>query len=196
MPNWCLTNYAVTGESKQVKGLYKTMEALQDRKESLLPNGFGKTWLGNLVSDLGFDPEKTQCRGDWSNLKLRTEGGKTVLRFDTETAWCRCSDVEELIQKRFPDVDIYFLSEELGCEIFETNDIGGENSFFPEQFIIDRPMHDGCEYYTEEGFLQKMSEIAGKTVGSFAEAAEWAAKHNEVSTRDYVYVYQAEQPNY
>ena len=29
------------------------MKSLQEMKEPLKPNGFGTTWLGNLVEDLG-----------------------------------------------------------------------------------------------------------------------------------------------
>ncbi len=194
MPNWCITNYAITGDTRDIRSLYRKMKNLQDRPESLLPNGFGKTWLGNLVKRLGGNPNSISCRGEWMNLSLRDAN---TLLFDTESAWSRAEEVEQIISNNY-DVSIWFLSEEFGCGIFETNDEDG--TFFPEQFIIDRPVHDGCEYYTEEAFLQKMSEIAGETVGSFTEAAEWAEKHNEDPTRerdeDYVYVYQAEQPNY
>lgn len=43
MPNWCFTKYAIKGDKKEVTYLYKKMRNLQNRKESLLPNGFGNT---------------------------------------------------------------------------------------------------------------------------------------------------------
>ena len=69
------------------------MNRLAQMKEPLKPNGFGTTWLGNLVEDLGVDFNKVQCRGSRDGLEL--DGG--VLRFLTATAWYRCTEVEDLI---------------------------------------------------------------------------------------------------
>ena len=49
MPNWCYTSYVVTGDEKEVFDLYEKMRSLEQRKESLVENGFGKTWLGTLL---------------------------------------------------------------------------------------------------------------------------------------------------
>ena len=151
MPNWCSTSYVISGPKNDVRSLYDRMKRLQNRKESLLPNGFGKTWLGNLVSRLGVDWHTVDCRGDWSNLRMK--GGD--LRFDTQTAWSRCDEVEEIIRDKYPDLEIIFLSEELGCEIFETNDDTGE--IFPERIIIDTE-DEGTEYYTYEEALQVLCD--------------------------------------
>ena len=42
MPNWCLTTYKCIGEKKEVFKLYNTIKKMDRRKESVLPNGFGK----------------------------------------------------------------------------------------------------------------------------------------------------------
>ena len=64
MPNWCDTGYAVTGDQEQVKDLYQKMKSLSDNPESLLENGFGKLWVGNLVYLLGGNTENIYCRGE------------------------------------------------------------------------------------------------------------------------------------
>ena len=53
-------------------------------------------------------------------------------------------------------------------DIFQTNDMYGE--FFKEKIILDDET-DGMEYFTEEAFLEKISEIKGEPVADM-EAAE------------------------
>jgi len=173
MPNWCTTSYALTGEQKEVRSLYNKMKRLQERKTPLLPNGFGKTWLGCLVKSLGRNPEKVCCRGQWSNLRLSEEG---VLTFDTEHAWSRPADVELIIEKAYPSLSIYFLEEELGMDIFQTNDEAGE--YFKQQIIIDEES-EGTEYYTEEEAFKHLSELAGKPISTWEEADSFIEAINE-----------------
>ena len=152
MPNWCFTQYAIKGDKKEVTSLYNTMLALQNRKESLLPNGFGKTWLGNLVHKLGNKPEAIDCRGDWNANSLTLSDDGTLLRFNTETAWGRCDDVETILRLHYGDhISVYFYEEEDGMGIFQTNDREGE--FFPDQVLIDDEQLQEREYYTNEAAL-------------------------------------------
>ena len=73
MPNWCFTSYVVTGEEKEVCDLYEKMLSLEEREESLVENGFGKSWLGNLVTLLGGDWNTIYSRGAWLDLqKMKT----------------------------------------------------------------------------------------------------------------------------
>ena len=163
MPNWSLTNYAIIGDKKEIRSLYGKMKWLESRQEPFLPNGFGKTWLGCLVKSLGGNPEKVYCRGQWSNLKL--SGGR--LTFDVEHAWSRPDEVEELIADRYPSLSIYFLEEELGMDIFQTNDAYGE--FFTQTVILDDEQ-EGMEYYTQEEALKKISELKGEPVTDWEQA--------------------------
>ena len=173
MPNWCTTSYALIGERKEVRSLYNKMKRLQERKTPIVPNGFGVAWLGCLVKSLGKDPKGVYCRGRWYNLKLSDEG---VLTFDTEHAWSRPVEVEMLIESAFPSVKIYFLEEELGMDIFQTNDISGE--FFKQTIIIDEES-EGMEYYDEEGALKHLSELMGRSVTSWDEAKEAVNEIND-----------------
>ena len=78
------------------------MNRLAQMKEPLKPNGFGITWLGNLVEYLGVDFNNVQCRGSWDRLELDDD----ILSFTTETAWYRCTEVEDLIKKG-NDIPVY-----------------------------------------------------------------------------------------
>lgn len=172
MPNWSYTNYAVIGERKEVRGLYRRMKRLEERREPLVPNGFGKTWLGCLVKSLGADPQDVYCRGQWSNLSLTEDG---MLTFDSEHAWSRPEEVEDLIRRKYPSLSIYFLEEELGMDIFRTNDASGE--FFKETVILDDE-REGMEYYTPEGALERISELKGVPVTDWVQAEDYLEKYN------------------
>jgi len=167
MPNWSYTNYAVRGPEEEVGKLYETMKELQEMKKPLVENGFGVTWLGCLVTKLGGNPQTVYCRGSWSNLRKK-EGDDSVLFFDSEHAWSRPSEVEDLIMKEFPGLETYFLEEELGMDIFQTNDTYGE--FFDQTVIIDEES-DGMEYYSMEDAMKRLSELKGEPITDW-EAAE------------------------
>ena len=189
MPNWCTTSYALTGGRKEVRSLYRKMKRLQERKTPLVPNGYGTRWLGCLVKSLGADPEKVYCRGEWSNLALK-DG---LLRFDTVHAWSRPAEVEMLIEKAYPSLKIYFIEEELGMDIFQTNDATGE--YFKEQIIIDEEP-DGMEYYTEEAALRRLSELAGSPVSDWEEAEAFVNAINdsqdESGSDGHIWIHKAE----
>ena len=45
MPNWCSTDYYVVGSKKELSDLNRKMEKLENRKKSLVKNGFGNTCM-------------------------------------------------------------------------------------------------------------------------------------------------------
>lgn len=98
-------------------------------KPGLHENGFGSTWLGNLVLKLDGDWAKIRCRGYWEDLRAEED----CIRFYTETAWCECSDLRHMLEEKF-EVDVFFISEECGMGIYEKNDPDG--SYFPENYHI------------------------------------------------------------
>lgn len=131
MPNWAYTQYKVRGRKEEVMALYNTIEKLGQMKESYLPNGFGKLWLGNLVSILGGDWHDIYCRGQI--LDYAYENG--ILSINTETAWGEMSETRHFLQTVYPSLEIYFITEEPGMCMFQTNDATGE--IFPERWLLD-----------------------------------------------------------
>ena len=74
MPNWAYSQYIATGDKEQLKKLHSIMSELEDMKApGLYENGFGSTWLGNLVIMLGGDWKQVYCRGSWDNLLLQED---------------------------------------------------------------------------------------------------------------------------
>ena len=131
MPNWAYTNYVVQGDTSEVAALHKTIHDLEARGESYLPNGFGKLWLGNLVSILGGDWEKIYCRGHILDYSLQED----ILRMNVESAWDEPSETRHFLQTVFPSLKIYYQTEEPGMCIFQTNDHDG--TYFPEKWLLD-----------------------------------------------------------
>ena len=183
MPNWCSTKYACTGEEMELQGLYERMNRLTQMKEPLKPNGFGTTWLGNLVEDLGVDFNKVQCRGSWDCLEL--DSG--VLRFCTETAWYRCTEVEDLIREKYPSVEIFFLCEEPGMCIYEKN----SDVYFDEEYIVDYSGGD-VHYMSEAEALQELSDEFGVDFADIDEALILVEEHNNKDNDDAIYVHKFE----
>ena len=170
MPNWCYTSYVIDGKRKEVQSLFSKMNNLERRKKSLVDNGFGKTWLGNLVTKLGADWQKVYCRGSWSDL----DWNGSILRFNTETAWGPMTEVFKFIKTIYPSLEIYYMAEEDGNGVYCSNDVEGR--YFRDRYRIEYDCD--YEYFTTiEGVLGYVSGIIGKEVSTKAdmEAAinEW-----------------------
>ena len=133
MSNLSTTEYYVIGSRKEVSDLNKKMEKLENRKKSLVKNGFGNTWLGNLVKYLGGDWEKVYCRGEWVSREYNKENN--TLTFTTETAWREMNEWRKFIESCYKTIRILFVTEEPGMGIYQTNDL--EGVFFKAKYILD-----------------------------------------------------------
>ena len=152
MPNWCSTDYYVVGSKKEVLDLNKKMERLENRKKSLVKNGFGNTWLGNLVNYLGGDWEKVYCRGEWMCREYNKE--KNTLTFTTETAWREMVEWRKFIESYYTTIKILFVTEESGMGIYQTNDKDGV--FFKDRYILD--YGEDIEYFETIDQVVKFTE--------------------------------------
>lgn len=178
MPNWAYSMYHATGDKEQLKKLHSVMDELEGLKDpGLHENGFGKTWLGNLVIKLGGDWEKIYCRGYWDNLVLHDDGS---ISFSVESAWGELNEVREFIEEKFPGVKLYFQCEESGMGIYQTNDDTGE--YFPERYYLWVENED-TEYYTSlEALATDVEKITGsqnlKSLDSCKKALESYSRKN------------------
>lgn len=167
MPNWNTSCWKVTGEHEQVEKLYAIMQELEKMPDpGLFENGFGSTWLGNLVIKLGGDWNKIYCRGEWNYLEYR-DG---ILTIDIESAWSDPNEVREFIEEKLPGIKIYFQSEEPGCVIYETNDDTGE--YFPDRYYLwDEISLDTGYYPSLDGLLRAVEKMTGsKHLNTFSAA--------------------------
>lgn len=160
MPNWCDTTYKCVGNKKEITILHNHLKHIQKRKTTIVKNGFGKWWLGNLVTLLNGDWEKYCCRGEITDFHRDSD---TELTISQNTAWCEQEGVRKIIQERLPSIKVYFIDEETGCGRYVTNDITGK--YFDDNYLIDGT--DIWEYFsTIEGLTEYVSKIVGKKVDS------------------------------
>ncbi len=178
MPNWAYTAYHATGDKEQLQKLYSVMDELECMKASgLYENGFGSTWLGNLVIKLGGDWNKVYCRGSWDNLQLHDDG---TVSFSVESAWDELNEVREFIEVKFPDIHIYYQTEEPGMGIYKTNDNTGQ--YFPEKYYLWVEDNE-TEYHNNlESLIRDVEHITGsknlKTLDSCRKALESYSRKN------------------
>lgn len=176
MPNWCDTTYKCVGDPKEVRALHKVLKYIDRRKTTIVRNGFGKWWLGNLVTKLGGKWEDYCCRGEITGYSFDGD----VLEITQYTAWCEQEGVRRIIQEKFPGIKVYYREEEPGCEVYYTNDTTG--NYFPESYFLDS--YDEQRYFeTIEDAAESVSEIVGcaveATVNAIQEALEKYVEQKE-----------------
>lgn len=153
MANCCITQYAVTGPRESLTRLKEDLLKTKDphHPENRAP------WIGYFLKEIGLDPSGVLDRCGWIqqfSISLSEDG--TRLDFDVESKWARCECLETILPEHYHGISVWFLEEELGCDIFSTND--GEHIYFPEYVIVDSD-EDGCEYFTPEAAVEKILSI-------------------------------------
>ena len=175
MPNWASTAYVFKAkDQEQAKDLYEKIDSLSKMTEPLVPNGFGKLWMGCLVNLLGGDWDKVYCRGEIIDYNLTDDH----VSIECETAWGEMPEFRHFIEQQYPGSKIYYQVEECGCEVYATNDTDGV--FFKDRYCFD--FYDGLEYFeTIEEAAEFVSDIIGKEVKSDVDEIESAIEdHYEI----------------
>ena len=131
MPNWCYTTYKCVGEPEDIRKLNDALEYIKDRKTTIIENGFGKWWLGNLVTKLGGNWEDYPCRGEIIDFEMSKDN--TMLTLCQQTAWAEQPGVRKIIEEKFPSIKVYWQEEEPGCEVYFTNSF----KYFPDKYYLD-----------------------------------------------------------
>lgn len=119
MPNWCYTDITITGEKKDIKLLHDELEKATSR--NYINNGFGTSWLGNVVEYMGHSYEDVLCRGIIDDMQL-SDGRLDIF---IETAWG--PQMEPIIMMLdhlgLTNKTVFtFTAIEEGCGMYDTND--------------------------------------------------------------------------
>ena len=163
MPNWCDTVVAIYGNSENVLSMYDTIKTLCNN-ESRVENGFGNSWEGNVLDAYGIDWHAIHCRGEITDYRIEYEDGdknKPYLLLCQMDAWSPNVDyLDKVIKKAGYDLDLMFIAEEPGSEIYITTDSSGR--FLKDKYTIDcyagkdmpelglKREESICEYFTSE----------------------------------------------
>lgn len=90
----------------------------------------------------------------WGNDKY------TTIRIYAEEAW-GLTDFYRLLEKSFPEIKVYYIVEEPGCDIYATND--SEGKYFSDRYFVDTCIGGDyqSEYFqTEEDVYEWISQIS------------------------------------
>ena len=169
--------YKCIGDPKEVRSLYKIINANNKRKTSRVKNGFGTLWIGNIIDALGEDWEKLRCRGEIIGYHIENN----LLTIYQSTAWCEQEGFRECIEKKFPSIKVYYREEEPGCNVYYTND--AERNYFPERYLLnnnDEPLY----FNTIEEAAEYVSGIVNQKVEANMEAIEKALDNFEEENED------------
>lgn len=180
MPNWAYSCYKVVGNKKDVKKLNSILKKLDKRKTARVKNGFGKLWLGCLITALGGDWQKIPCRGQITYFELDDD----VLTIDTETAWGEAFETRKFIESCFPGMKIYYDEQEEGMGIYNTND--KEKRFFTYRYFLDS--YDAVE----EPYFDTIEEAAECVSGIVGHKVEPTTKAICSALNDYVEEHEGE----
>ena len=172
MPNWCDTTYKCVGDPKEVRALHKILKYIDRRKTTIVRNGFGKWWLGNLVTKLGGKWEDYRCRGEIIDYSLDGD----ILIISQSTAWSEQEGVRRIIQEKFPSIKVYYREEEPGCGVYYTDDTTGD--YFPAAYFLDS--------YDEQLYFETIEEAAECGSGSVGCAVEATVNAIQEALEKYV----------
>jgi len=154
MANTCTTRIAIEGGKETLEKIFNVLKKVE--------KGEIDYWGGNILLALGKkDISETGFYG-WfgyylEDIEETKEEGTFLLYLAWEDKWTRGEFIERL-QELFPEIVIYWMAEEFGCEYWETNDINGK--YFSDRFAV--VSDEDWEYFdTEDDMLNYLKEHFG-----------------------------------
>lgn len=172
MPNWCDTTFAFIGSEADLDNFEERVN--EYTAQNFRENGFGTSWLGNVVHGFGHDETATYCRGWIEDIQRMSP---THLQICTQTAWSELTEMWDTIcHDNYDDrISYVYRAEEPGNGYFANTDSSGE--YFPEKYLVDAYLEDyegldaeWYEYYeTLEGMLNGASQALKRKVNSLKE---------------------------
>lgn len=203
MPNWCNTCYKFHGPANDIDKLYDTIKTATDGSlTDTIENGFGDTWLGNILIKTGLKhtisskkPENAlSCRG----IVMLGEKTDTTLSLSTDTAWQPMPQMwAVIIRKLNLNIEFSFSAEEPGNGLYYVYDPHKYNDF-PEDIVIgsesdtDDNILDISGHYSEKAAIETINNALKKDCKTIDEVMLAIANYNNEHadcTDDYIGFY-------
>ena len=189
MANWASTSYAIEGNKSDLESVFNVINDFVKSNVKPVEANASKEWEGNIVKALGASEEQMKnnyLRGFIQTYEI-TDG---VLYIEAEEAW-GATDFRHLLAKLMPELTIYYIVEECGCEVYATNDCDGK--YFTDSYYVDVCIDRDyfSEYFdTEKQVLAYVAQLLKKEAVTMAEIDEW----NEIQddSENYIYVHEFE----
>ena len=183
MPNWCNTTMVCTGEG--AKNLLSIIESCE--KKELHKSDFGNLWLGNIVIAMGLEWEKIFCRGSITSYEYDDSDETPELSIDYDSAWNPCYELMGAIRRMF-NVELTYISEEPGCELFRTNDPGMEKCT-----LVEYENEETGEYLHEDLLPNEIRkfcrDVSDGICRTLEELDEWCRRQPDATLYYYAYEY-------
>ena len=187
MANWASTSYAIEGNNSDLERMFNVINDFVKSNVKPVEANASKEWEGNIVKALGASEE--QMKNNYLRGFIQTyEIIDGVLYIEAEEAW-GATDFRHLLAKLMPELTIYYIVEECGCEVYATNDCDGK--YFTESYYVDICI-DGdyfSEYFdTEKQVLAYVAQLLKKESVTMKEIDEWNEEQDD--NENYIYVHE------
>ena len=187
MANWASTSYAIEGSKSDLARVSNVINSFMKGNTKPVEANDSKEWEGNIVKAL--EASEEQMKNNYLRGFIQTyEIIDGVLYIEAEEAW-GATDFRHLLAKLMPELTIYYIVEECGCEVYATNDCDGK--YFTESYYVDICI-DGdyfSEYFdTEKQVLAYVAQLLKKESVTMKEIDEWNEEQDD--NENYIYVHE------
>ena len=191
MANWASTSYRIEGSKSDLERVFGVIDDFIKGRVASTREDATADWEGNIVKALGAMDEEidnNHLRGFIQDYEL---DGDTI-RIEAEEAW-GATDFRHVLGKLMPDLTIYYIVEEAGCEVFATNDTDGK--YYPERYLVDAYVK-GADYYeyfeTDKQMKSFVSSLIEKENFTEEDIEAWNEEHEDddsyINVHEFKYV--------
>lgn len=187
MANWAITDYVIEGPTEV---LQKIEEAI---KHHPVQEGSHEDWEGNVIialnGDINWKPKENHyMRGFIQQDSVHFDG--IILGFAAEEAW-GVTDFDKELKEIFPEIKVYWETEEEGEEIYATND--SEGKYFKDRFYVDTCIEGNyeSEYFIYESDVYKwLHKITNGKVNTKKKVEIFNEQADKDESEDYIHIYE------
>lgn len=189
MANWASTSYRIEGSKGDLEKVYNVIDEFMSERRKPIEVNASSEWEGNIIKALGATDEQMKnnyLRGFIEEYEMDGD----IIRIEAEEAW-GTTDFRQVLAQLMPELTIYYIVEEPGCEVYATNDADGK--YFPERFYVDAYVNGDyqSEYFdTEEQAMTYVANLLGKQEVSKNELENWNECHEEDD--NFIYIHEFE----
>lgn len=189
MANWASTSYRIEGSKEDLEKVYNVIDEFMSERRKPIEVNASSEWEGNIIRALGATDEQMKnnyLRGFIEEYEMDGD----IIRIEAEEAW-GTTDFRQVLAQLMPELTIYYIVEEPGCEVYATNDADGK--YFPERFYVDAFVNGDyqSEYFeTEEQAMTYVANLLGKKEVSKNELENWNECHEE--DNNFIYIHEFE----
>lgn len=188
MANWASTSYRIEGSKSDLEKVFNVIDGFMTGKRKPVKENASMDWEGNIVKALGATEEqmsKNYLRGFIQTYEMDGD----IISIEAEEAW-GLTEFRHVLTQLMPELTIYYIVEEPGCEVYATND--SEGKYFTDRFYVDACIngnYDSDYFETEEQAIRYAATLLRKENVTIDEVKEWT---KEQEGDDYLYIHEFE----